>query len=302
MRKKLKNLIHLSKLKISEVKRKNFIIRLFSLILVIIFSKLLLFLLQGIYKEYFEILINFIIFLLTLNLFLILLRHISVSAYRKKNKLNENYFDNYILGIGAIAVILNFIIGIGAIFYFFNIDFKLFITSFALFFAGLAWVFKDHINNLVNGFILIFTDDIRLADYLGFEEFKGRVKNISFLNTELKTDEGNIVYIPNSVILTNEVINYSREKYKRIILEFDIDKENFGKIEKLENFLFKKLKERFQDLVIDEFLYLRINKIDVDRVNVNFEISVKKYNFEIEEEIKKYTSICILDFIDKKFE
>jgi len=302
MYKKIKNLIYLKFLKITESKKKSFILKIFLVMLSVIFSRIINKVLIGEIKVYFDLLVNFIVFLLLANLFLTFLRHICVSFYRKKNKYNEQYFDNYIIGISSIVVILNLITVVVAIFYFFDIDFKTFITSFALFFAGLSWVFKEHINNFINGFILIFSEDVRIGDYLGFEEFKGKVKNISFLNTELKTDEGNIIYIPNSIILSNEIINYSREKYKRIILEFEIDKDNFGKIEKLEFFLRRKLKENFEDLVIDEFLYLRINKINVDSVNVNFEISVKKYNFNIEEEIKKYTSICILDFIDKKFE
>lgn len=302
MLEKFKKVISLSMLKISDSRKRAFVMKFFLMVFVVIFGQILDFVLVGELRDFFLILVDFFMFAIFLNFFITLVRHLSVSVYRRRKKVDKSFFDNYILGISAIAILINVILVIISVFYFFDIDFMVFVTSFALFFAGLSWVFKDYVMNVVNGYILIFSEDIRIGDYLGFEEFKGRVKTISFLNTELRTDEGNIIFIPNTVILSSEIINFSREKFKRIILEYEINKENFGKIDRMEKFLFKRLKDEFEDLVIDEFLYLRVNKILVDRVLVNFEISVSKYNFKIEEKIKKFASICILDFIDKKFE
>ena len=90
--------------------------------------------------------------------------------------------------------------------------------------AGLAisLSLQDSLSNLANGIILISTKPFKEGDYVQINGVEGTVQNIRMLTTCLATTDNKIVVIPNSTIVTNEIINYSARKERRVGFEFDI--------------------------------------------------------------------------------
>lgn len=114
------------------------------------------------------------------------------------------------------------------------------------------------------------------------------------------TDEGDVVFIPNSLLFQREVINYSKVKFKRIIYDFEIDKSLFPKIRKVEKSILKNLQKEFEEIIEHDKFALRINTIDHEGASVSAEIPVKKYDFNTEFLIKKNISLSVMEFIDKE--
>jgi len=63
--------------------------------------------------------------------------------------------------------------------------------------------------NIVSGIMLTYMDQFQVGDMIRIGEFMARVKKTSMLTTQLHTRKNEIVTIPNSLILSQEVTNFS---------------------------------------------------------------------------------------------
>lgn len=225
-----------------------------------------------------------------------------ISTYRRIKKIPVSTTDNIILGIDSLYWIsLGIALFIGVL-QFVHIDMKTFFTSFALISVAFSWIFKEYISNILDGLIIMFSKDFNIGDYIIVGEYKGRIRHITFMNTEIKTDEGDIVFIPNTLILQREVTNFSKIKSKRIIYSFEIDKLLFPKTRKIETTIIKNLKKDFNDIFEESKFFLKVVKIHHEGALLSAKIPIKKYNFALEDEIKKNVSLSVMEFIDKEDE
>lgn len=217
-----------------------------------------------------------------------LARFFTVTSYRKRSLLPVGERDNFILGIDSLAALVGFLVTVGSIFIIFDIAFQTFLTSISLVAVALVLIFRDYISNYLDSFRLMFTSDYRIGDYIKVSEFtKGIIMDVSFRATKIKTDEGDVLYIPNTKLMTSEVVNYSKTKFKRIIVPFTLPTSSIAPVEKFEQKLRTKIQAAFPDLVIEEKVFLRITGICDWQTAFNFEVSVDQYNFSIEEQIVK---------------
>ena len=223
-----------------------------------------------------------------------------ISIYRKLYKINVNHKDNLIIGVESIYwIILIVALFIGTL-QFIDINFTTFFTSFALISVAFSWIFKEYIANIIDGILIMFSDDFKIGDYVRVGDYVGRIREITFLNTEIRTDEGDIVFIPNTLIIQREVTNYSKVKFKRIIHEFEIDKNLFTKVRKIEKLIVKNLIKDFEDIFEHEKFFLKIVKIKGDSAILAAEMPVTQYTFSIEEQMEKNVSLTVMEYIDSQ--
>jgi small conductance mechanosensitive channel len=79
----------------------------------------------------------------------------------------------------------------------------------------LGFAFKDIGENFISGVILAFNRPFDVDDTVEIGGNFGKVKNLEFRYTKLKTFDGKDVYIPNSDVLTKPVTNYTEDGYFR---------------------------------------------------------------------------------------
>ena len=79
----------------------------------------------------------------------------------------------------------------------------------------LGFAFKDIGENFIAGVILAFNRPFNVDDTVEIGSNFGKVKNLEFRYTKLKTFDGKDVYIPNSDVLTKPVTNYTEDGYFR---------------------------------------------------------------------------------------
>jgi small-conductance mechanosensitive channel len=65
---------------------------------------------------------------------------------------------------------------------------------------------KDFMPNLVSGLILHQKRNIRPGEKIIVNNIEGEVINVTIIETKLRTKNGEIVYIPNSILMNNVVV------------------------------------------------------------------------------------------------
>ena len=241
--------------------------------------------------EFWQIVAIFLLVSSTANL----VRFFTVSAYRKRSLLPVGERDNFILGIDSLSALLVFLITGASVLAVLDIAFQTFLTSISLFAVALVLIFRDYISNYLDSFRLMFSTDYRIGDYIKVSEFtKGVITDVHFRATKLKTDEGDVLFIPNTKLMTSEVVNYSKTKFKRIIVPFSVPTESILPIKKFEQQIKKDLLAEFPELVIETKMFLRVINIRQWQTECQFEISVDTYNFTIEEQITKAVYLSVL--------
>ena len=86
--------------------------------------------------------------------------------------------------------------------------------------VAIGFAFKDILQNLLAGILILLTEPFRIGDQIAFKEFEGTVDEIQTRATYLKTYDGRRVVIPNGELYTNSVVVNTAFPTRR--LEYDI--------------------------------------------------------------------------------
>lgn len=78
-----------------------------------------------------------------------------------------------------------------------------------------GFAFKDIGENFLAGVILAFNRPFDIGDVIVSQDYTGTVKEVDMRVTTIKTFDGNDVFIPNSMIIKNPVLNYTLEPTRR---------------------------------------------------------------------------------------
>jgi hypothetical protein len=89
----------------------------------------------------------------------------------------------------------------------FNLHLKDLITSLSVAAAAVAIVFKDYISNVINGMVLAFSNRLLIDDYVKIGHHRGRITDITLGSVQLLTDEDEVVFLPNTILFTHEIVN-----------------------------------------------------------------------------------------------
>ena len=227
-----------------------------------------------------------------------LLKNTIVSARRRVKKLSVHTKDNVIAGIHSLYIILGFFVILFGTLHFLDVELEKFFTSFALISVAFSWIFKEYISNIIDGIRITFSDNLKVGDYITSGDFKGIILDIDIMSTKISTDEGDIVFIPNTLLLSKEIINYSKIKFKRIIYDFEIDKSLYTKLRKLEKKIVKNLDSEFSEFFEKEKFFLKVVRVSGEVAHLSAEMPVTSYNFKLEERMEKNVSLTVMEFID----
>lgn len=75
----------------------------------------------------------------------------------------------------------------------------------------LGFAFKDIGENLLAGIMLAFNRPFNIGNVIEIDGFVGTVKNLQLRSTHLRTFNGRDIYIPNSSLIKNPLINYTQD-------------------------------------------------------------------------------------------
>lgn len=75
---------------------------------------------------------------------------------------------------------------------------------------------QDLLSNLVGGFTLLYTDPFSAGDYVEIAGQSGTVKEVGMTYTKLLTPDNKMTQIPNSSVVSSEIINYTVTGTRRV--------------------------------------------------------------------------------------
>ncbi len=87
---------------------------------------------------------------------------------------------------------------------------------------ALGLAVQDSLANLANGIIIISSKPFHEGDFVNIGGTEGTVKAIKILTTSIATVDNKLVIIPNSHIVTKEVINYNTLGRRRVDFSFSV--------------------------------------------------------------------------------
>lgn len=258
---------------IESRKKRNFVIKLILYLTLLVAAKSI--------PAYQELLDKFtgisslhgaILFLLGGNILISLARISVVRFYMRKAK-DERTHGNFLLGIAWISNILNSVIILISIMLAFDIQPLEFLTGLTIVAAAIAILTKDYFTNVINGLILMFTDQFSLGDTIKIGDQTGIIDDITLLNVVIKKDDGQRHIVPNNLILNTQVTNLGQLDHKNIEFVMDITHDKKLEVERLQELLEKRFEQAIKDgkiLTIKPKL-MEIQK-DFSKIKVTLEV------------------------------
>jgi small-conductance mechanosensitive channel len=276
-----------SSIRIKEnIRRRNFAFKLILLIILEIFYAGDT-ILKPILEEY-EILTHItraLIFLISANLIFSLGRIITLSIYLQQRD-ETKVQPNFMIGIDRIATLLNMLAVLISLMLAFGIRPLEFLTSITIVAAAIALLTKDYITNIVNGLIMMFSDQLEIGDKIQVGRHTGFIRDITLINLVLKNDSGEIILIPNSMALAVDVVNFSKNNTHQVIFDAEIPSKKEIYLNQLEENL-EKVLEKFPDTVIQGGSQLNILERKAEIILIRFQFPIKTGEKSIELQVKK---------------
>ena len=78
---------------------------------------------------------------------------------------------------------------------------------------------QDLLSNLVGGFTLVYTHPFSSGDYVEIAGQSGTVQEIGMTYTKLTTPDNKLVQIPNSSVVSSEIVNYTVTGTRRVAID-----------------------------------------------------------------------------------
>lgn len=123
---------------------------------------------------------------------------------------------NYLLLAGLVLICLNQI----------GIPTTSFVAAFGAFGLGIGLALQNNLANLASGLLILIFKPFKAGHYISTGDIEGNVHAIQFMNTIVITKDQKRVYIPNSQLTSQPVINFSYMKERVIPFVFDIGYNN----------------------------------------------------------------------------
>lgn len=163
------------------------------------------------------------IVMLSSYVFVSLVRFFVVTAYRKRHGHGKGDRSNFVLAVDATGSIIVTLITIVSFFPIFDVPVTQFLTSISLFSVALGILFKDYLQNFFDAVRIMYTSDFRIGDTIKLNENdKGIITDITFQTTRVKTERGDVIFVPNNTLTSKTITNQSHFSEKLVNIPFSI--------------------------------------------------------------------------------
>ena len=239
-----------------------------------------------------------LIFLLSANLIISLGRIATLKFYLQKTD-DHKVQPNFMIGIDRISWILNVIIFLISVMLLFNIKPLEFLTSITIVAAAIAILTKEYITNIVNGLIIMFSEQLEIGDKIMVGKNTGFIRDITLVNLVLKGETGELILVPNNLIFNSDVINYSKNDSHQVIIDYEIP--YFAKVDlqEMESFLTTEL-EPFSEQVFRAGAQLTILEHKSESLTLRFQFPIKSGEKEIEKKAKYVLNQALINWSNER--
>jgi len=93
-----------------------------------------------------------------------------------------------------------------------GVDFTGLVTASAVMTAIIAFSMQDTLGNILGGIALQLDDSLQIGDWIKVDDLVGKVTEIRWRSTSMRTRNGEIVFLPNSVLMKNRFMVLGRQE------------------------------------------------------------------------------------------
>lgn len=150
------------------------------------------------------------------------------------------------------------------------------IAGFSAAGAAVALALKDSLSNIAGGIVLLITHPFATGDYIELGSYSGTVKEIDILQTTLITADNKTIVIPNGLLSSDEVVNYTKEPTRRVDLSVSVSYDNDIELAKKS---VKKAASREKMVLSDPQPFVRVSEYSDSAVNLTVRVWCKTENY-----------------------
>lgn len=141
-----------------------------------------------------------------------------ISTKMMDKKGVENSLQGFLESIIKVGLWLCLIIAIINIL---GIDTAAFVGLFAGAGVAIGMAMSGTLGNFAGGVMILLFKPYKVGDFIAAQGYEGIVKDIQIFNTILVTTDNKTIIIPNGGLSTGSLINYSKQPYRRVDVNFD---------------------------------------------------------------------------------
>ena len=132
--------------------------------------------------------------------------------HKRRVEASLSSFLTSLISIAANAFIMVVVVGI------LGVDSASLVALFASAGVAIGMALSGTLQNFSGGVIILFFRPFKVGDYIEAQGYAGTVKAIQIFNTVLTTVDNQVVLIPNGILSTGTMKNYSQEETRRVDL------------------------------------------------------------------------------------
>ncbi len=142
--------------------------------------------------------------------------------------------------------------------------------------GGLAFALaaQETIRNFLGGITILTDKPFKLGEWIEVDKYQGSVVEIGLRSTRLKTTTGELITVPNSLLASVPVIDYTRYKTKKLVfilgLAYDTPSQKIEKAKKLIREHIEKIEKAVKETI--EINLIRLNTASMD-LELKFEVT-----------------------------
>jgi len=112
-----------------------------------------------------------------------------------------------------------------------GIDVTSLVAAFSIVGVAFSLSLQNSLSNVMSGITLLFTKQFAVDDYIEAGGVSGTVMSIGISHCKLKTPDNKEIFVPNSTIVSEKIINYSAEPNRRVDITIGVSyNENIDKV------------------------------------------------------------------------
>jgi small-conductance mechanosensitive channel len=191
------------------------------------FMEALLHQIQSSFLKLLGTLIQYLPAILVATIIVILTRHVAQFAGKVVKKTAEHTLRNNSLQVFALQVTHIATWGMGlllaSVFLFPDLRLGDLVGLLGLSSVAFGFAFQDIFKNFLAGIFLLLQEPFRIGDRIAVADYEGSVVEVALRSTQIQTYAGEIVVMPNSILLTNPVRVLTALPNRRTDLAIGVD-------------------------------------------------------------------------------
>jgi len=157
-----------------------------------------------------------------------------------------------------------------------GIDITSLIAAFSIVGVAISLSIQNTLANVMAGFSLLFTKHFEVDDYIEAGGVSGFVTRIGLSSCKLRTYDGKDIYVPNSIVVGANIVNYSREAIRRV--DITIGTSYSEKVDRVKSAL-QKVVDDTPEVVKDKEIFIGITNFGASSIDYTVRVWVKNADY-----------------------